>query len=380
MKKAILGLALLSGCVKSAYGGREQQIRIDEATELQLGIQGYQEALASSALSASEAEIEPVLRVGRRLAAAANKPGYRWEFRVIVDDDAQDAWCLPGGKVALTTGLYPALEDETGIAFVMGHEVSHALLRHGAERVSQSLTPEAIGLLAAAPLGGGDPEKQRTLLGCYGAAANAGVLLPFGREHESEADRLGLELMARAGYDPRKAVEAWRRMEQRAGGAGPGFLATHPTHAARLKDLEARMPTALALYDQAVKAPSGRLPKVGGRKGKAAGAAPPAPPGSVVANAASFLRTKTKENRHALLLEFWLNEDVYLEGVRISGPDGLAFPIDARVGVAANAKKQALLVRPETGGADFPEGKYAVSLAGSASGRTFSVSCAFDVR
>ncbi|HLF93129.1 MAG TPA: M48 family metallopeptidase [Planctomycetota bacterium] len=379
MRHALLGLLVLAGCVKNAYSGREQLIWIDEPSELQLGIQGYQEALAASAISTSPAEVDPVVRVGKRLSAVANKPAYKWEFRAIVDDETLTAWCMPGGKIAFSTGLFPVMEDEAGVAFVMGHEISHALLRHGAERLCKAFASEAIGAITAATIGGNDPQKQRTVLGCYGVVAQGGLLMPFLPEHEAEADRLGLELMARAGYDPRQAIEAWKRMERQAGGGTPEFLSVHPSHMTRIKDLESRLPTALALYDQAIKAPVARLPKVGGRKGKGV-AALTAPAGTIVGNAASYLRTKTKENRHALLLEFWINEDVYLEGVRVAGADGLTVPIDAKVGIPANLKKQVVLVRPDTGSADFPGGRYTLALTGSASGRSFSASCAFEVR
>jgi len=181
--------------------------------------------------------------------------------------------------------------------------------------------------------------------------------------------------MAKAGFDPRQALEAWKRVEEKA----PGLLSTHPSHPMRLKNLESRMPTAMALYDQAIKAPVGRLPEAaGGRKGRPGALA--AAPGSIVASAAGTLRTKTKENRHALLFEFWLNRDVWLEAVRVAGPDGLSLPLEARVGIPANLKKQATLVRPDKGGADFPAGTYTFTLSGAAGGRTFSASCVFEVR
>ena len=271
MRNAVLALLLLAGCVKNVYTGREQLILIDEPAELLLGIQGYQEALARSAISANPAEVDPVVRVGKRLSSVANKPAYRWEYQVIADDETLNAWCMPGGKIAFYTGLFPALQDEAGMAFVMGHEISHALLRHGAERLSQQFAAEVIGSLSAALLGGNDPQKQKIVLGCYGVVAGVGVLLPFNREHETEADRLGQELMARAGYDPRQSLEVWKRMERLAGAGGPEFLSTHPSHVTRLKDLESRLPTALALYDQAIKAPVAALPKTGGRKANAGG-------------------------------------------------------------------------------------------------------------
>ena len=134
----------------------------------------------------------------------------------------------------------------------------------------------------------------------------------------------------------------------------------------------------MALYDQSIKAPVATLPKTGGRQGKPGSVVAPA--GSVVANAAGTLRTKSKEGRHALLFEFWLNRDVWLESVKVEGPEGMAPPVEARIGIPANLKKQAVLVSPDTGGADYPAGAYTFTLSGAAAGRAFSASCVFEVR
>jgi hypothetical protein len=183
--------------------------------------------------------------------------------------------------------------------------------------------------------------------------------------------------MGKAGYDPRQALQVWKRVE---GPNGPAdFLAIHANHATRFKDLESRLASSQALFDQSIKAPSAKLPAVGGRKGKPGGS-PPAGSGLIVANPGGTLRTSTRENHHALLFEFWLNRDVYLESVRISGPDGLTLPLSGGLGIPANAKKQAYLSRPDIGGADFPAGTYTFTFAGAASGRPFSASCAFEVR
>ncbi len=374
MKTACLGLLLLAGCVRNVNAGREQELRIDESSERDLGVRGCQEALAHAAVSTDPAETEPVSRVGKRIAAVVNKSGYRWEFHVLVDDASAAAWCLPGGKVGVHTGLFPALQDEAGAAFVMAHLAAHALLRHGAERIGQELTKEEIAQLSVAALGGVDPAPHRRALGGYGLALEGAVPPAYGPEHESEADRLGLEIMAKAGFDPRQAIEAWGRVEKLA----PALLALHPSHPMRLKNLESRRPTAMALYDQAIKAPVAPLPKTGERKARPGAVAASA--GSIVANAAGTLRTKSKENRHAVLFEFWLNQDAWLESVRVAGPDGLSLPLDARVGIPANLKKQAVLVRPDTGSGDFPGGTYTFTLSGAAGGRTFSTACVFEVR
>src|SRR5207247_1523786 len=149
-------------------------------------------------------------------------------------DEAVNAWCLPGGKIGLTTGLFPSLQDETGLAMILSHNVAHALLRHGAERISDKLKPEVIGALLAAPLGSGDPSAQRTVLACYGGVPDGGPALPFDRAQESEADRLGLELMARAGFDPRQAIDVWKRLSSIGEGRAMDFLAIHPIHPGRV--------------------------------------------------------------------------------------------------------------------------------------------------
>ena len=377
MKIARLGLLLLlAGCVKNVHAGRDQELQIDPASELDLGIQGCQEALARGAVSTDPAETEPVVRVGRRLAAVANKTAWRWEFHVLLDDASGDAWCLPGGKVGLSTGLFPVLQDEAGEAFVMAHLAAHALLRHGAERIGDGLEKDEISRLVGVQLGGADAAPRRRALAAYGLALEGSAPTAYAPEQEAEADRLGMELMAKAGYDPRQAVETWKRVEKSA----PSMLSLHPSPLARWKNFESRLPTALALYDQSIKAPVGKLPveKVAQRKGKPGSVQAAA--GSVVASAVGTLRTKTRENRHALLFEFWLNQDAYLEGVRVAGPEGLSVPLEARIGIPANAKKQATLVRPDTGAGDFPAGTYTFTLAGSAGGRAFSVSCVFEVR
>jgi len=376
MKRAWLCMALLAGCVRTVQTGRDQLILIDEATERDLGTQAYQEALAEVTLSDTAAETEPVLRAGKRLLAVANKIAYRWEFQTVVDDEAATVWCLPGGKLAITTGLFGVARDEAGAAFLMAHATAHVLLRHTAERTSQHLTKADLAALSPFVLGTFDVALHRRMLACLGAATDPGVP-PFGREHEAEADRLGLELMAKSGYDPRQALEVWKRVE---GAGGPAeFLALHANYPLRIKDLEARLPSALALFDQSIKAPASKLPATGGRKGKAGGSAPLGS-GQIVANAGGALRTKTKDNRHALLFEFWLNRDVYLDSVRIAGPEGLTLPLQPDIGIPANAKKQAYLSRPDTGGADFPAGTYTFTFAGAASGRAYSATCAFEVR
>jgi predicted Zn-dependent protease len=191
-----------------------------------------------------------VTRVGSRIARATGRLDYRWEFKVIEDDRQVNAFALPGGKVAVYTGILPVTRDDAGLATVMGHEVAHAIARHGGERVSQGLLVQ-MGLAAAqAAMANGDPRTVEQVTGLLGAGAALGIILPFSRAQESEADRLGLIYMAKAGYDPRAAVSFWQRMEQAARGrrSPPEFLSTHPSHGARIKQIEQWIPEALQYY------------------------------------------------------------------------------------------------------------------------------------
>lgn len=374
MRTSIVGLMLLAGCVRSVQTGRDQLLLIEEAAEIDLGTQGYQEELSESTLSVALEQTDPVARVGKRLLGVVSKLNYHWEFQVVVDDRRAAAWCLAGGKVAVTTGIFPAAADEAGLAALMAHAVAHALLRHTGERISQTLTREERTRLGSARIGEDSPDIARRIRACGGAEGDPSVPA-FVREHEMEADRLGLEIMAKAGYDPRQTLELWKRLD--APGSSSEFLSLHPTWPGRLKDLESRMPSSLALFDQSVKAPPSKLPAPTGAK---PAGSPPMPSGQVVASSGMSLRTKTRENRHALLFEFWFNRDVYLQSVRIAGPDGLTLPLDARVGIPANAKKQAYLVRPDIGGADFPAGSYSFTFTGAATGRAFTANSVVEVR
>jgi Zn-dependent protease with chaperone function len=385
MKRLPIVLLLAAGCTTNPYTGRSQFIAVSEAEEAQLGVQAYQEVLAQSNLSRDPLEVGPVLEVGRRLAAAANAPRFRWEFSVIVDDGTLNAWCLPGGKIAFYTGIYPALHDEAGMAFVMGHEIAHALLRHGAERMSENLLVGGLGALLAATLGGKDEKAQQTVLACYGAVAGIGFVLPHSRSHESEADRMGLELMARAGYDPRASVEVWKRMAALGGGGTPEFLSTHPSHETRIQDLERRMPEALAVYEGAPKAPVRPLVRIpgnrkgAGKKGGAALIARPAAAETVAVRPVGAKRGTLEDGRKAVTFEFSFSRDVYLESITLGGPQALTVRVDAKCGIPAEARRNALLFRLDKSGPEFVPGRYTASFSGSAGGETWAATLAYDV-
>lgn len=247
----LLGLIFLAviGCQTVPVTGRSQLVLLPEREELELGLRTYQEVLGKSKLSSNPQIIAQVERVGHRIAAATGRSDFRWEFKVIEDEKNKNAFALPGGKVAVYTGILQVTRDDTGLAVVLGHEVSHAIARHGAERMSQGLLAQ-LGLAAVmVSMRDRDPKTVQTVGALLGAGAALGVILPYSRLQESEADRLGLIYMAKAGYDPRAAVEFWQRMEQASrGGAPPEFLSTHPSHGTRIGQIQQWLPEALTHY------------------------------------------------------------------------------------------------------------------------------------
>lgn len=249
-----LGLGpMLVSCETAPISGRSQLILLSPGEEVKLGLQAYQEILKKEKISTDPEKTALLARVGARIAAATGRTDFQWEFRLIENDKLVNAFCLPGGKVAVYTGILPITRDEAGLAAVIGHEIAHATARHGAERMSQGLLVQA-GLAAgaiAAGVSGRDSASTQALLGALGAGATLGVILPFSRLQETEADRLGLTYMARAGYDPRAARDLWVRMAEasaKMGRSTPEWMSTHPSNASRIRDIEAMLPEALAIY------------------------------------------------------------------------------------------------------------------------------------
>jgi predicted Zn-dependent protease len=252
-------MATLGGCVRAPGTARDQFIYISEEKEIAMGISAYHELLRKAPLS-NDLELNAMVnRVGQRIAAVAQKPEYQWEFAVIREDSMINAFALPGGKVAVFTGILKVTKNEDGLATVIGHEVAHALQRHGAERYSRSIL-ETIGQIGALAAGAavGRPDAAMAAMSAYGV----GVSLPFGRKQESEADYIGLKLMAQAGYDPREAVPFWERMSGcprqmidkvcfRSKHNIPEFLSTHPSDLSRINQIEAWIPEALKYYHEA---------------------------------------------------------------------------------------------------------------------------------
>jgi len=244
---------MLVSCETAPISGRSQLILLSPGEESKLGLQAYQEILKKEKISTDPALNAMLQRVGARIAAATGRTDYQWEFKLIENDKMVNAFCLPGGKVAVYTGILPLTRDEAGLAAVIGHEVAHATARHGAERMSQGLLVQA-GLAVGAIAAGASNQSAgstQALLGALGAGATLGIILPFSRLQETEADRLGLTYMARAGYDPRAARDLWVRMGQasaKMGSSTPEWMSTHPSNASRIRDIEAMLPEAMAQY------------------------------------------------------------------------------------------------------------------------------------
>ncbi len=237
--------ALLTGCATVPYTQRRQFNLLSQAEEDQMGAQAYAEVKAKSPLSKDAGLKALVRRVGERIAAVADRPKFQWEFVVIDEPKTLNAFCLPGGRVAVYTGILPVTQDETGLAVVMSHEVAHALARHGAERMSQQM---AVGLSEQLAVNAG-LIKSPTGMQIFEMAYGIGVGLPHNRSQEKEADRIGLILMAKAGYDPREAIPFWQRMKAAAGGQKPPeFLSTHPSDDTRIQKIREALPEALTYY------------------------------------------------------------------------------------------------------------------------------------
>ncbi len=231
---------------------RKQLVDMNRDQEMALGLQSYQKILSQSRVVRGGQIVDAVREVGRRIARAAaeDDPGFDWEFNVIESDQA-NAFALPGGKTAVYTGIIPVVQNENGLAVVMGHEIAHAIARHGAERMAlQKLTQ--IGTIAAGmSIGDMNAGQQRAVMGALGAGAQFGMLLPFSRKHESEADYIGLIYLARACYDPTEAPRLWERMGQLQQGRTPKeWQSTHPSSETRIRQFEQWMPEALAIYRQ----------------------------------------------------------------------------------------------------------------------------------
>ena len=233
--------------------GRKQLRTMSPDQEMQLGLQSYQQILSDNRqnLVMSGPNYEVIQKLGEDLAraAASEDPGFEWQFNLINSPQA-NAFALPGGYTAVYTGLLPIAENTNGLAVVMGHEIAHALAHHGAERMAQQNMQKIIGAGVAMGSGNMDASSQRAVMGVFGGISQYGYALPFSRKHESEADYIGLILVARACYDPREAPKLWERMGAQGGQTPPEFQSTHPAPETRVQNFNEWMPMAIETYNQ----------------------------------------------------------------------------------------------------------------------------------
>lgn len=252
---SVMGL-LLAGCSTVPVTGRHELNFISADQELQLGFSSFDEVKKGTPISHDPAANAMVTRVAQRIAQVAGKdlPKAQWEF-VVFDSKEANAFCLPGGKVGVYTGILPITQDDAGLATVLGHEIGHAVAHHGASRMSRALVSQGLGEAAGAAVGSTQyAQYQNTFMGLYGLGSKVLVELPYSREQESEADHIGLVYMARAGYDPKAAIAFWQRFaqfnSQQGGSSIPKFLRDHPVDSVRIKQLQGWLPEAEAAYAQ----------------------------------------------------------------------------------------------------------------------------------
>jgi len=232
--------------------GRSVRVALSSDQEQTLGLQSYREVLSQSDVVTSGPERDLVVRVARRLATAVGKAGEGFDWQVsLIRSPQVNAFCLPGGKIAVYTGILPVAQDEAGLAAVMGHEMAHAVARHGSQRLLRTNLAQTVMVGAQMSFTDLDWNQRRMVIAALGAGAQYGVLLPFSRQHETEADEMGVLYMARAGYDPAAAIAFWERMDKSSGSQSPEFGSTHPSGESRIAHLRALLPKAQAEFAKA---------------------------------------------------------------------------------------------------------------------------------
>ena len=244
-------LALLFiGCTKAPITGRSQFIMVNEAEEMQLGLQSEKEILKTQKISHNPQQNAMVKRVGLRIANVTGKKNFKWEFFVIDKDKEANAFCLPGGKVFVYSGLFKYIANDAELAAVLGHEIGHAIARHGAERMSSGMLAQAGGqVLQSVMVGRGNPQNTAMVMGAFGIGTQLGVMLPHSRKQEYEADHIGLVLMAKAGYNPHSALTFWEKFAK-SGETPPEYLSTHPAPAHRIATLRKLIPKVMPIYQK----------------------------------------------------------------------------------------------------------------------------------
>jgi predicted Zn-dependent protease len=263
ISKTLFVLIVLSmfyqACTVVPLTGRRQLSLVPESEMISMSFTNYTDFMKVNPVSTDKKNAEMVKEVGTNISAAVIKyfadnnlsdrlNGYQWEFNLVKNDSTPNAWCMPGGKVVVYSGILPYTKDNNGLAVVLSHEIAHAVARHGNERMSQELLAQ-YGSVALGELIKEKPEQTKTIFNtAYGLGSQYGVMLPFSRDHELEADKLGLIFMAMAGYDPQTAIGFWERMSSMGGSKPPEFMSTHPSDATRIDKIKAALPEALKYY------------------------------------------------------------------------------------------------------------------------------------
>ncbi len=260
MKKLIiLAFLFLLSCAVVPMTGRKQFVAIPSSQMITLSAESYSQVLAEAKMSTNSYYVSTVKKVGEKLTAAVElylkqnnlqsvTDGYEWQYNVLVSEEL-NAWCMPGGQIAFYEGILPVCQDENGIAVVMGHEIAHAVAQHGNERMSQQLAIQMGGVALSEALKTQEQETIDLAMLAFGVGSQVGIMLPYSRTHESEADELGLYFMAMAGYNPQTAPAFWGRMAEKGGSRPPEFLSTHPDPSNRIEDLNRIMPKAMEYYN-----------------------------------------------------------------------------------------------------------------------------------
>jgi predicted Zn-dependent protease len=254
----VLIQAIAISCATVPITGRKQLNLYPESDMVAMSLTQYNKFIENNKLSDNNSQSAMVKRVGEKISKAVEEyfgdhgmkkrlEHFKWEFN-LVEDDTPNAWCMPGGKVVIYTGILPITKDETGLAVVMGHEIAHAVARHGNERMSQQMTVQLGGAALSVAIDEKPEKTQNIFMAAYGIGSQIGYMLPYSRTHESEADKLGLIFMAMAGYNPEESVDFWRRMSDQGGQKPPEFLSTHPSDETRINDLKEFMPEAMKYY------------------------------------------------------------------------------------------------------------------------------------
>jgi predicted Zn-dependent protease len=260
---AIIILFTVAACSTVPLTGRRQLSLVPESEVIGLSLTEYDKFIKANKLSTDKNKMALVKRVGERISKAVetymanaglsqNLEGYKWEFN-LVEDQTVNAWCMSGGKVVVYTGLLPLTLTETGLATVLGHEISHAVARHGSERMSNQMLLQLGSTALSTAMAQKPAETRNIVMTAFGIGSQVGVVLPFSRDNEYEADYMGLIFMAMAGYDPNESIPFWERMSKQGGQKPPEFLSTHPVDANRIARLKEKMPDAMAYFNKSKK-------------------------------------------------------------------------------------------------------------------------------